>query len=149
MSQPRRRKRKHVSDLGAKSPVLYRPCLILAVKGFACASETSLRLRRLGWDIYQACVGPEVRRLSRMLDPDVVVMDTDLEGESGWLTCAKLEQERPGREVVLVSGEDSPCNRALAAFVGASVLVSRQHNLVALLQSRRVIAGGRALVEAA
>ena len=133
----------------SQSPALYRPCLILAVKGFACASETSLRLRRLGWDIYQACVGPEVRRLSRMLDPDVVVLDTDLEGESGWLTCAKLERERPGREVVLVSGEDSPCNRALAAFVGASVLVSRQHNLVSLLQTRRPGVGLESWAEAA
>ena len=132
-----------------QSPVLYRPCLILAVKGFACASETSLRLRRLGWDIYQARVGPEVRRLSRMLDPDVVVMDTDLEGESGWLTCAKLEQERPGKEVILVSAEDTPRNRALAAFVGASVLVSRTHNLVSLLQTRRPSFAAVPLAEAA
>ena len=132
-----------------QSPALYRPCLILAVKGFACASETSLRLRRLGWDIYQACVGPEVRRLSRMLDPDVVVMDTDLEGESGWLTCAKLKRERPAGEVILVSGEDTPRNRDLAAFVGASALVSRQHNLVSLLQTRRASLAVRPMAEAA
>ena len=133
----------------SQSPAIYRPCLILAVKGFACASDTSLRLRRLGWDIYQACVGPEVRRLSRMLDPDVVVMDTDLDGESGWLTCAKLKQERPAGEVILVSGEDTQRNRALAAFVGASVLVSRQHNLVSLLQTRRPSAGVKTWAEAA
>ena len=126
-----------------------RPCLILAVKGFACAAETSLRLRRLGWDIYQARGGPEVRRLARMLDPDMVVLDTDLEDESGWLTCAKLKQDRPTSEVILVTSEEGSRNHSLAEFVGASALVSRQHNLVALLQSRRSSIVTKTLAEAA
>ena len=126
-----------------------RPCLVLATGDFDYPSETYIRLRRLGWDIYKTRVGPEARRLARMLEPDMVVLDTDLDGESGWLTCAKLEQERPGAGVVLVTGEDSMENRTLAAFVGASALVSRQHNLVSLLQSRRLGAGSKALVEAA
>ena len=133
----------------SQTSVVDRPCLILAVKGFACAAETSLRLRRLGWDIYQASFGPEVRRLSRMLEPDMVVLDTDLEGESGWLTCAKLKQDRPAGEVVLVTGEESLGNHSFAEFLGAVALVSRQHNLVALLQSRRSSIGTKTLVEAA
>ena len=127
----------------------YRPCLLFATGDFAPKSETCLRLRRLGWDIYQARVGPEVRRLSRMLEPDLVVLDTDLEGESGWLTCAKLKQDSPDREVVLVTGEDSPRNRTLARFVGAVALISRQQNLVPLVQARRLLAEGKPLLEAA
>ena len=118
----------------------YRPCLLLATGAFALPSEVLIRLRRLGWDIYRARFGPEVRRLARMLEPDLVVLDTDLDGESGWLTCTKLKQERPTGEVVLTTGEDSPRNRALADFVGASALVSRQHNLVSLLHPRRFLA---------
>ena len=133
----------------SQTSVVDRPCLILAVKSFACAAETSLRLRRLGWDIYQASSGPEVRRLSRMLDADMVVLDTDLEGESGWLTCAKLKQDRPAGEVVLVTGEECLGNQSLAEFLGAVALVSRQHNLVALLQSRRSSIGTKTLAEAA
>ena len=131
------------------SATVDRPCLVLATSDFAYPSETLVRLRRLGWDIYQAEVGPEARRLARLLEPTVVVLDTDLAEESGWLTCAKLESERPGGEVVLVASEDNAVNRARAEFVGASALVSRQHNLVALLQSRRVSAGSRVLAEAA
>ena len=133
----------------SQTSVVDRPCLILAVKGFACAAETSLRLRRLGWDIYQANSGPEVRRLSRMLEPDMVVLDTDIEGESGWLTCAKLKQDRPAGEVILVTGEECVSSHGLAEFLGAVALVSRQHNLVALLQSRRSSMVTKNWVEAA
>ena len=134
---------------GDDYPIDDRPCLLLAAGDSAATSETCLRLRRLGWDIYRASVGPEVRRLSRMLEPDLVVLDTDLEGESGWLTCAKLKQERPAGEVILTTGDDSPRNRTLARFVGATALVSRQQNLVPLVQARRMLAEGRPLVEAA
>jgi DNA-binding response OmpR family regulator len=123
------------------SAVGYRPCLLLATGAFAFPPEELVRLRRLGWDIYRARFGPEVRRLARMLEPELVVLDTDLDGESGWLTCAKLKQERPAGEVVLTTGEDSPRNRELADFVGASALLSRQHNLVSLPHPRRFLAG--------
>ena len=125
----------------------FRPCLRLATGAFAWPSEVLIRLRRLGWDIYRAPVGPEVRRLARMLEPDLVVLDTDLDGESGWLTCTKLKQERPAGEVILIAGEDSPHNRVLADFVGASALLTRQHDLVSLLHPRRFLASR--LVEAA
>ena len=131
------------------SATVDRPCLVLATSDFAYPSETLVRLRRLGWDIYQTEVGPEARRLTRLLEPAVVVLDTDLAEESGWLTCAKLERERPGGEVVLVASEDNAQNRDLAEFVGASALVSRQQSLVAVLQSRRVSTGNGVLAEAA
>ena len=119
----------------------FRPCLLLATGAFALPPEALIRLRRLGWDIYRARFGPEVRRLARMLEPDLVVMDTDLDGESGWLTCAKLKRELPDGEVILTTGEDTPSNRALAAFAGASALLTRRHDLVSLPHPRRFLAG--------
>ena len=115
----------------------YRPCMIVATGGFAQPPGVWLRLRRLGWDVYPARSGPEVRRLARMLEPDLVVLDTDLEGESGWLTCAKLVQDRPGENVVLLADDDGPRNRSRAGFVGASVVVPRHHDLVPLLHPSR------------
>ena len=84
-----------------------------------------------------------------MLEPDMVVLDTDIDGESGWLTCAKLKQDRPAGEVILVTGEECLGNDGLAEFLGAVALVSRQHNLVSLLQSRRSSFVARPLAEAA
>jgi hypothetical protein len=115
----------------ANEAALYRPCVVLAHGDAAFVSHAARCLRRLGWDVYQAQAGPEVRRLARMLEPEVVLLDADLVQESGWLTCAKLMRERPGCKVVLV-GEPNPRNRELARFVGASLLVRRDESLAAV-----------------
>jgi DNA-binding response OmpR family regulator len=112
----------------------YRPCLVLAHTDAAFAADTLRRFRRLGWDVYQAQAGPEARRLARMLEPELVVLDADLEGESGWLTCAKLTTERPGGRVVLIADEECPRDQQMAIFVGASAIVGRG-GLTALMQA--------------
>jgi DNA-binding NarL/FixJ family response regulator len=77
--------------------------------------------------------GAEARRLARELHPDVVVLDADLHDESGWLTCAKLTQERPGQKVVLVSDNTSAREERFRAVVGAAALVRRSAGASALL----------------
>jgi CheY-like chemotaxis protein len=110
------------------------PCLILAHPGGMYGTIIARSFRRLGWDVYAARSGPEVRRLVRLLEADVVVMDADLPEESGWLTCDKLTCERPLIKVVLVSDNLSPRNRALADFVGANALVRRADGLAPLVE---------------
>src|SRR3954454_18040912 len=102
------------TDAGAA----YRPCLLLAHADASYASDACRRLRRLGWDVYQANAGPEVRRLARMLEPEAVVLAVNLGGESGGLTCAKLKQERPAGRVVLVADESGPRAQEMGQFVG-------------------------------
>jgi DNA-binding NarL/FixJ family response regulator len=63
-----------------------------------------------------------------MLEPDLVVLDVDLDGETGWLTCAKLTQERPEGKVVLVCDSPDGHDGRMAEFVGAAMLVSRQED---------------------
>jgi DNA-binding NarL/FixJ family response regulator len=77
--------------------------------------------------------GKELRRLVRALAPAVVVIDTDLPDESGWLTCAKLSREMPGQKVILVGTRASEEERRLAVFVGASALVCRDQGVAALV----------------
>jgi DNA-binding response OmpR family regulator len=115
--------------------VAYRPCVVLAHTDPAWTADTARRLRKLGWDVYRSGAGPEVRRLARLLEPEVVVLDAGLLEESGWLTCAKLTNERPGSRVVLV-GETSTRNQELADFVGACVLVRRDDSLAAIVAQR-------------
>jgi CheY-like chemotaxis protein len=93
------------------------PCLVLA--GFDAGIARAFRLR--GWDVYPARSGPEARRLARMAEADLVVLDTFLPEESGWLTCEKLTRELPGVRVVLV--DPDPRRAELAEFVGAAALV--------------------------
>lgn len=107
----------------------YRPCVVLAKP---TEDGTATRLRRLGWDVYQAGDGPEARRLAKMLEADLVVIDVHMADESGWLTCAKLSQERPGERIILM-GEASERNRERASFVGASAIVPCDDTLAALV----------------
>ena len=107
----------------------YRPCVVLAQPA---EDGTATRLRRLGWDVYQAGDGPEARRLAQMLDAELVVIDVNLPDESGWLTSAKLAHERPGQRIVLM-GEAGEKNQERARFVGANAIVPCHDTLAALV----------------
>ena len=56
----------------------YRPCLILAHADPAYSAQVLRTFRRQGWDVYAAHNGPEVRRLARMLQPHLVLLQADL-----------------------------------------------------------------------
>jgi DNA-binding response OmpR family regulator len=111
---------------------VYRPCLVLAHPDAVYATETCRRFRRQGWDVYQTHGGPEARRLARMLEPHLVVLGVDLDGESGFLTCAKLKRELPAVKVILVSEDAGPRSCSMAVFVGAT-LVRRQDCVASLV----------------
>jgi DNA-binding response OmpR family regulator len=87
----------------------------------------------MGWDVYLAQTGPEVRRLVRMLEADLVVLDIALFDESGWLTCAKLGQESPTASVVLVGPKGDARAQERAQFVGARALIDSTDDLAGLL----------------
>ena len=114
--------------------VVSSPCLILAHPNTAYQTLLARAFRRQSWDVYLARSGPEARRLARMLEADVVILDADLPDESGWLTCDKLTREQPLARVILVSDNLSPRNQELSVFVGASVLINQAEGLATLIE---------------
>jgi DNA-binding response OmpR family regulator len=102
-----------------------RPMLVLAYADSTYAALAGRHFRRLGWEVHLTTSGPEARCLARTLGPSVVVLDTDLVEESGWLTCDKLIRERPRQRVVLLSPNPTEQDRRLAEFVGAEALACR------------------------
>src|SRR5262249_9798575 len=88
---------------------------------------------RLGWEVHQANTGPEARRLARALRPQIVILDTELREESGWLTCAKLTLEDPTFKVILVSDEVTTEQQIYAETAGAVALVGREDGLPGLV----------------
>jgi len=120
--------------LDERTPTVSPPCLILAHADGVYEGLIARGFRRMGWDLYSARSGPEVRRLVRMLEADLVIMDADLPEESGWLTCDKLTREQPLVKVILVSDNLSARNQELAAFVGASALVRHGEGVAPLME---------------
>ena len=120
-----------------EKPLTFRPRMVLAYTDSARAALTSRQFRRLGWEVHQVTTGPEARRLACALRPQVVVLDTDLRGESGWLTCAKLNLTGAAPRVVLVSADITPEQEAFAELVGASALIAAQAALPALIAEVR------------
>jgi DNA-binding response OmpR family regulator len=113
--------------------VAYRPCLILAHANAEYAAHAARAFRRLGWDVYQTRSGPETRRLARMLNPSVVILEADLPEESGWLTCDKLVREQPHRKVILIGDDFSAECESFAAFIGAARVVHQSEGVQALV----------------
>jgi ActR/RegA family two-component response regulator len=115
----------------------FSPCLILAHADPGYTAQVVRTFRRHGWDVYTAQQGPEVRRLSRMLQPQLVVLQADLPEESGWLTCDKLTGEIPTSRVVLVAVDPTPTQGEFASFVGATSLANMKDGMAPLVRYLR------------
>jgi CheY-like chemotaxis protein len=127
-------KKEAVVNSPINSFINYRPCLLLAHSDTAFAACASRTYRRFGWDVYCAQSGPEVRRLARMLSPDLIVLEGELPGESGWLTCDKLTREHPHIKVMLVVDAANAESHDFATFVGAAGLIDRSESVMGLVE---------------
>jgi DNA-binding response OmpR family regulator len=116
-----------------KLPFDLNPCLVLAHMDIGFASRVSRQFRLLGWNVYLARTGAEVRRLTKKLAPALVVVDVDLADESGWLVCDKLNRDQSGSKVVLIAAHQAPEHERLASFVGAAALIWQQDGIAALV----------------
>jgi ActR/RegA family two-component response regulator len=110
-----------------------RPCVVLAHADEDYALRAGGSFRRMGWEVHCAETGAEARGLARVLSPNLVILDTQLTEESGWLTCDKLTREMPRLKVLLVGRQPDSQNANFAEFVGATALVDRLDGLLSIL----------------
>ena len=111
----------------------YRPRMVLAYADSAHAAQSARQFRRLGWEVHLASSGPDARQLAQVLSPQLVILDTQLPDESGWLTCAKLMLDNGAQKVILVSADVTEEERRLAETVGAAGVVARGNGVPALV----------------
>jgi DNA-binding response OmpR family regulator len=102
--------------------------------------------RRHGWGVALAAVGQEARRLAQELSASLVVLKTDLPGESGWLTCAKLSVGSEPPPVVLVADSEDDRDMEFAAFAGASRIITLDEGLQPLLEEAGILRPVRQVV---
>ncbi|MFI5381939.1 MAG: response regulator [Tepidisphaerales bacterium] len=112
----------------ARSPEAgrYRPHVIIAHSSPAYAHAVARAFRRQGWIALQAADGPDARLAATNCPGSLIVLDVDLPGESGWLTCAKLHMDNPDHRVVLVAAHQSERNDDFAEFSGATRMVTEE-----------------------
>jgi ActR/RegA family two-component response regulator len=111
----------------------YRPGLVVAHADRGYATVVGRSFERLGWAVFLAGSAAEVRRLARNVQPAAVVLGTELDEESGWLTCTKLTREHPELRVILVGEGSEPADDHFAHFVGAAGLVDRSSGAQAVI----------------
>src|SRR5262249_9649181 len=109
-----------------------RPRLVLAYADPAHASRVGRSFRRRGWEVHLVTNACEARRLAAVLAPELIILDSELPDESGWLVCAKLRLDQPERHIVLVTDEVSAEKERLSEFVGAAALVGRADHVAVL-----------------
>jgi hypothetical protein len=102
-------------------------------------SPLKLQLLRLfqqcGFEVHVAAPDHAARRLARDLKPRALVLPVETEGESGWLTCAKLLWAHPNLRVVLVGRSATARDERFRRFVGAAALVPEVAGAQAVLDA--------------
>jgi DNA-binding response OmpR family regulator len=112
-----------------------RPVLIWAYVDSGHAARYGRYFRRQGWDVRLVASAAEARRLTGILTPRAIVLDTELPDESGWLACAKLTHEDPGRNVILLAPSRSGQAEGNTTAVRATALVTRADSLQVLAEA--------------
>ena len=112
-----------------------RPCLVLAHADPLYAALIRQIFLRLRWDVYVTSSGTKARELAAELAPALVVLDTGLPDESGWLACAKITQENAARRVILLAADRSPETAYRLASVNAAALVTRHEDIEVLAET--------------
>lgn len=110
------------------------PALIVAHEDPDYAATVCRHFRQLGWHAEQADSVSDVRRLGRESHQATLVLSAEFPGESGWLTCAKLLQERPLLKVILVTDQRTTDNCQFASFVGSAALVEKSTGIRGLIE---------------
>jgi DNA-binding response OmpR family regulator len=90
-------------------------------------------LREQGLELHAAGTAAEAHRLAHQFKPTVLVLDADLPGESGYLTCAKLKTQQPEARVILLGSRRPADARKFARFVGAETLLHPDEGFANLL----------------
>jgi CheY-like chemotaxis protein len=134
------RKVDGIMMVGLERKLSARPRLLLAYVDSIHAARTARFLRRHGWEVHLAASGAEVYHLIQEIQPRVVVLDTELHDESGWLISAKITLDPRSPHVILLAPQRTEADLNQLSQVGACALVARKDGFEALAEE---VMGGR------
>lgn len=117
---------------------------ILVVDDHAVVREGVRRLLATisGAEIHEAGTSQDALAMSRTVNPDVTVLDINLEGSSGLELLRNLKAENTERRVVMFTMHSEPSYAARALKAGASGYVSKSAKAEELVTAVKKIASG-------
>lgn len=117
---------------------------ILIVDDHAVVREGIRRLLSTiaGSEIHEAATSQDAMALSRSLNPDVVVLDINLDGASGLELLRRLKAENIASRVVMFTMHSEPSYAMRALKAGASGYVSKSAEAGELVTAVKKIASG-------
>jgi chemotaxis response regulator CheB len=115
-------------------PVVPHPHIVIAHGDPEFTAELHERFHQRSYSVHLAQCGEQARFLTRRFHACLIVLDTELSMESGWLTCEKLVRESPAARVVLVTPVPTGEDKDFAWFVHATAIVDRLDGADAVLE---------------
>jgi DNA-binding NarL/FixJ family response regulator len=117
---------------------------ILVVDDHAVVREGIRRLLSTisGAEIHEAATAQDAMNLSRAINPDVVVLDINLDGSSGLELLRRLKAENVASRIVMFTMHSEPSYAMRALKAGAAGYVSKSAEAGELVTAVRKIASG-------
>jgi len=117
---------------------------ILVVDDHAVVREGIRRLLATisGAEIHEAATAQDAMTLSRSVNPDVVVLDINLDGSSGLELLRRLKAENVASRIVMFTMHSEPSYAMRALKAGAAGYVSKSAEAGELVTAVRKIASG-------
>ena len=110
-----------------------RPQILLVEDDAMLLEVMAEALRREGYFFETARSGDEAVEKAYRLNPEVVLLDIDLPGQSGYLVAAKLKVAKPSPKVLFVTAMPRGQSDRVAAFLRVEGIMHKPFALPKLL----------------
>ena len=98
-----------------------KPCILVADDDPEILGLLSLRLKKIGYEVVEACDGLQALARARAHKPAVIILDVMMPGKNGWEVARELKQdeETRGIAVIMLSAIGEKVNEITAKLYGA------------------------------
>jgi CheY-like chemotaxis protein/HPt (histidine-containing phosphotransfer) domain-containing protein len=108
--------------------------LVIADDSATILALVALAVKKAGYEAATASSGEEALRLARELRPELVIVDAQMSGMSGYDVCRALREDvdAPRPHVIILTAGNTEADRALAAEAGVDEFITKPFSPKAL-----------------
>ncbi|TZE81128.1 response regulator transcription factor [Calorimonas adulescens] len=91
-----------------------------------------INLKREGFNVIEAATGEEALNMIRVHIVDLIILDIMLPGIDGYEVCKKVQEERPGTAIIMLTARGQDTDKVVGLELGADDYVVKPFNPVEL-----------------